>query len=281
MTQEDLRKAQRISHEMLDVVDNICKQHGIEYFLMFGTLLGSVRHKGSIPWDFDVDIIMTKEYWNRFADVAAKELEGTDYLVKVMGSGSTKYLNELKIGKKNTVFCMPGTEDLDVMNNVFLDVFCFNDARTFSHNSFRLFIYKIWTFLRLVKQKKDEKRLLSLCIDRSTHRNKWFYKSCLWGAHVLRMIFGEEFFEWMGYKMLVDDSGKSAWLWENANHILYKKEWFEHAVEGEYEGKKYPIPCGWHEVLTTRYGDYMQLPPENERYSKYFDEWVFKEKIDD
>ena len=61
--------------EALEEIKRICKKHNIRYFAEWGTLLGTVRHKGIIPWDDDIDIGMLRDDWNRFAQIAPKELD--------------------------------------------------------------------------------------------------------------------------------------------------------------------------------------------------------------
>ncbi len=72
------RETKRLWGVMLDMVvqiDRICNKHGITYFLCGGSLLGAIRHKGFIPWDDDFDVMMKRNDYNRFCEVAPKELD--------------------------------------------------------------------------------------------------------------------------------------------------------------------------------------------------------------
>lgn len=60
--------------EVLEVIREVCEKHNIQYFAAYGTLLGAVRHKGFIPWDDDVDIVMLRKEYDRFWEVASAEL---------------------------------------------------------------------------------------------------------------------------------------------------------------------------------------------------------------
>ena len=63
--------------ELLRIFDEICQKHNLTYWLMYGTLLGAVRHKGYIPWDYDADIGMLREDYNKLYEILEKELENT------------------------------------------------------------------------------------------------------------------------------------------------------------------------------------------------------------
>ena len=59
--------------EILKVVDKFCKEKGLRYSIAYGTLLGAVRHKGFIPWDDDIDILMPRPDFERFVSEFGKE----------------------------------------------------------------------------------------------------------------------------------------------------------------------------------------------------------------
>ena len=60
MQEISLEEIKKIELELLSYVDSVCKKENIRYFLCGGTLLGAVRHKGFIPWDDDIDIVMPR-----------------------------------------------------------------------------------------------------------------------------------------------------------------------------------------------------------------------------
>ncbi len=60
--------------QVLDVIETICRKHDITYFADWGTILGTVRHGGYVPWDDDMDICMKREDYTRFKEAAKIEL---------------------------------------------------------------------------------------------------------------------------------------------------------------------------------------------------------------
>ena len=66
MIQEELKKLQDTQLKMMDLIHDFCVKNDIKYYMIGGTLLGAVRHKGFIPWDLDIDIAMMREDYNKF-----------------------------------------------------------------------------------------------------------------------------------------------------------------------------------------------------------------------
>ena len=68
-----MKKAWAAEIEVLNEVDRICRQYDIQYFADWGTLLGTIRHKGFVPWDDDMDITMKREDYTRFCQIVQQE----------------------------------------------------------------------------------------------------------------------------------------------------------------------------------------------------------------
>lgn len=277
MTLDDLKRIQQIGTELLVEVDRICKKLDIEYYLMYGTLLGAVRHQGPIPWDDDVDIGMTRENYKRFLQLAPSELDPRFEIV-VMGSGSTEYLSEIKVGKKGTKYYLPGTADLKIMHEIQLDVFLIDAIKKESIGRPGLDAFK--RLIETCKLNWDEKVLIMRCIDKSEHSGKLLYKAGLYLLHVVRAIVGEKAIEKLIYHMYVDKKEQSGFygvlltapkvrVWGKTNGVSTLM----------YDGKEFPVPNNYDEVLRARYGDYMRLPPEDKRYKNHFEDWIFEESL--
>ena len=71
---DDLRRLQLCELEILKAVVEVCDRHNLKYWLVYGTLLGAVRHHGFIPWDDDMDLAMELKDLARFEKYARKEL---------------------------------------------------------------------------------------------------------------------------------------------------------------------------------------------------------------
>lgn len=275
MTLEDLKRVQEIDTEILFSVVDICEKYNIQYYLMYGTLLGAVRHKGPIPWDNDVDIAMKREDYNKFIRVAEKELDSR-FNLKIMGSGPDAAVSEIKIGRNGTVFCMPGAEDFNVMNQIQLDIFLLDYAKPIG--KFKKNIKKI---LKISSLNWDEKKLIIKVTKNKNGFKKYLLIPFVYILHLLRLLIGEKRIERIIYNMCVDKTQSSGYLSDvlsNEEKILYQKDIFEETVLLDYDERKLQAPAGYDTLLKYWYNNYLEFPPEDKRLIKGFDEWVFREE---
>ena len=89
--------------ELMDEVDRICREHDIPYFLDSGSALGAVRHGGFIPWDDDMDIGMLRSDYDRFLEIAGRELK-PEYALQTHETDPHVYKFYAKIRKNNTLY---------------------------------------------------------------------------------------------------------------------------------------------------------------------------------
>ena len=85
--------------ELVLEIDEICKKHNITYYLTGGSVLGAVRHKGFIPWDDDVDIMMTRDAFNQFCEVCKTEMRDDREIITMINTPchtkiTIKYMNK-------------------------------------------------------------------------------------------------------------------------------------------------------------------------------------------
>lgn len=120
-----IRRMQDIELELLHTVDNICNENNIKYFLIGGTLLGAVRHKGFIPWDDDIDIGMSRKDYDRFINICKNNMPDNTKLLTYDTVDNYPH-NFAKIIDTRTVLIEENLKHLNVKSGVFIDVFPFD-----------------------------------------------------------------------------------------------------------------------------------------------------------
>lgn len=99
-----LRDVQVLSVELLRFIDYVCNKYDLEYFLIYGSLLGAVRHKGFIPWDDDLDIMMMRNDYNKLIEVLPHEINKFDFLKKNCGLTKLKNFNDNLFENTNHIY---------------------------------------------------------------------------------------------------------------------------------------------------------------------------------
>lgn len=258
-----LDEIKSVELEILKYVVSICDKHKLKYFLAYGTLIGAIRHKGFIPWDDDVDIVMPREDYNRLLEIMRNEKGQYECLIplengyfyefaKVIDTNtSVQEISTIKArcGVWIDIFPMDGLNRNDKLS-YFLLILC-NRCRAaavnkcFPHRTSGIFIlaeYLFWKVCRLI----GFKPFLRLSLKLS---QKYKYDDC----------------DIVGYASSYP-----------AHNKYLKKDWFAESDFAVFENVKFRIPVGYHEYLTTQYGDYMQLPPENKRVSHHMEAYRIK-----
>lgn len=121
-----LQAMQKIELEGLAEIDRICRKYDIKYSLGGGTCLGQIRHGGIIPWDDDIDVDMTVDNYDRFVEVAPKELEGSHFFLRCRKTDPTHLRSACRLENTETRLSLPRWSSAHKEAGVFVDIFRWN-----------------------------------------------------------------------------------------------------------------------------------------------------------
>ena len=252
----ELRQLQRIELEMLIEMDRICKKYGIKYSLDGGTLLGAVRHKGFIPWDDDIDVIMLREEYVKFRKACVRNLDTTRFFFQDYRTDPEYRWGYAKFRRKGTKFVRLGQEHLKQNAGVFMDIFVVDNvpdgylSRRVHH--FACFLIRKILYSEVGKYNETNPILRFVYRELSKiPRDMVFHvRNCL-AAPLSRTR-----------TQLI-----SHYTLEYPKHCRYglPRECFDEMIELEFEGYKFPGFKKYDLYLSTYYGDYMTLPPKEKQ----------------
>lgn len=258
MDNKTLRKLQLTELDMLVMIDKICRDNNIEYFLIGGTLIGAVRHKGFIPWDDDIDIGMLRSDYEKFIDLCINEnVLGDDYFLDCNESDNNYFIPFIKIKKNNTTFAEKSIDGIDIHKGIFLDVFPYDNVP--KQDSFvqkiqaivvRNIQYAIYVKYHVYKLKDKRRKVFT-----------WFLT--LLPSKTLKKLnkyFSTIFEKKSNNKYIVSLAGSSPYYEET----LLKERLFP-LKKIKFEGYDFFAFKENDYYLSQLYGNYMQLPPIEER----------------
>lgn len=124
----DSKVLDRLHNEMLVIyeeISRICDKHNLTYFVVGGTLLGAVVHKGYIPWDDDLDIAMPRDDYDKFIEICQKELNDKFFIHHTV-TDENYWIPFAKLRMNNTVFLEEKRKNVNSHAGIYVDVFPFD-----------------------------------------------------------------------------------------------------------------------------------------------------------
>ncbi len=241
--------------EILDVIDKVCRGNDLHYSLYAGSLLGAVRHQGFIPWDDDLDICMSREDYERFLEIW-KDEDHPGYLLQNKRNTSSFTQSFSKIRKDHTAFVQYEWEKGRYHTGIFVDIFPIDrsPASSAEKKSFQWKCMKYQLYTREFvppKASAPVKVVSKLFLSVTSEKKRSEYRRSFEEDCINRSL---------------DKSLKTIAIETVSNaRKEYPADLLNEFTELSFEGKKYQCFAKWDEFLTLKYGDYMKLPPEEER----------------
>lgn len=255
-------ESKELQIELLKTIHEICEKYGLTYYMMFGSLIGAVRHHGFIPWDDDIDICMPRKDYAKFFELLNQEqahgmravcCENEDKYYLPFG----KVINTLTILKEN-VSC---SYELGIYVDVFpLDLLS-SDKKLNQRLKRRILVLR---------------RLLAIKLNPGSDKRKGLRKILHYVLnHTVTQINMNKIstrINTLSQMAEIDDATMCGILSNTDERGIqreYKCDWFSGKQLMEFEGLNIWVPSGYVEILRYIYGDYVILPPEETRRSAH------------
>lgn len=250
----DVKELRQLQIAILDNVVAFCNERGISYSLAGGTLIGALRHKGYIPWDDDIDLYMLRKDYEIFAKTYQ---DSTGRYVLMSPEKSKNYLYTFgKVVDKQTLMIEDEVKEYKLGVNV--DIFPIDFVP--EDMSCRIRLYKWKRLLHKIRRcKMSNKNYLSSALA------FYCYKWMPIPLSAINAIMNRYIFSRKPTSMVCD--------MHNAGlppRCAFSYSAMTETVDVEFEGKLYKAMSGYDEYLTNTFGNYMQLPPENQRVHHHF-----------
>lgn len=257
MKEINVEELKQIELNMLREIDYICREHDIKYYVIGGTLLGAVRHRGFIPWDDDIDIAMFENDYYRFKDAITTS---SKYLRFDCLENSSNYPYPYgKVCRKDTrikEMYLKGYE----CAGVFIDVFRIDgrgnneqaDLLYTKLNKFQECWLSTFSLSDEVSKNilKNTYRKIRRILRNRISTRKWAERIDSTSKYIKFDLKENEYCSWIHEKPFPSD------IFQNVTYL-------------EFEDVLVPCPGDYDKFLKIKYGDYMTLPPINERVSNH------------
>lgn len=259
-TEEQIRKIQELELRNLKVLCRVCKELDIQFFLYGGSLIGAVRHKGFVPWDDDLDIAMMRDDYMKFVQEAPALLPDEYYLQTPYNDKNTPYLY--------TKLRLKGTRCIDYIHHrlkmeqgIYVDIYPIDNIPDSDEEFLKCYyayqaIVRKYVFRQSPYPAVEGKSLVRKMKNLARFVLSSYYK-----------LYPQGYFVQRADKLMtkfnhVQTVRKGNFSFPDPKNLFYDMLPLE---DGIFEGIPVKLPKNWDLHLQSRYGDYMQLPPEEEQ----------------
>ena len=256
-----LEEVKKIEFNILSEFASFCDTNNLKYYLGYGTLLGAVRHKGFIPWDDDIDVLMPRPDYDNFIKLTGYNPIKPNLETRLYRDCSHPNIYPFaKVVDTSTIVYEKGKAKKNI-SGLWIDILPLD-----GYPEDREAAKKLFNKYKTLRDFQD------LATTNPFYVNQNLLKK------IIKTFFIAPFVKLYGIKKLCkkidllaqtysfEECQKAAdFTWgDNIDSYLLKSE-LEPAAQVEFEGKTFKAPAGWQAYLERLYGDWTQLPPENQR----------------
>ncbi len=250
-----MKEAWAVQLDILNQIDEICAKHNITYFADSGTLLGAVRHKGYIPWDDDIDLMMDRKNFDLFSKYAKKELKVPYFFQDEFSEpGSLRFMGKVFNSNTTAILKIEQKREFHFNQGIFVDIFCYDNVpddiderKKFFDELDRLrdksrklntLTYRYNPKLDPSSLKKVIKVLFSF-VYKSLHLPNFYFRKLNKLAQRYNGTTCKEF---------------GSLLFKDIHEPIQLREDYENCIDQEFEMRKIRIPGNYERVLVKFYG---------------------------
>ncbi|MDY5741635.1 MAG: LicD family protein [Lachnospiraceae bacterium] len=262
MNNQTIKEIQNKELEILLYFQKFCEEHHLMFYLCGGSLIGAVRHKGFIPWDDDVDVFMPRhdyerlpKLWKKFADTKryAYCRTGREHMYHDAGASirdiHTTYINRHSVKE-------------DICHGLALEIMpidgCPSGRLARGFQLLHAMTFALFNAQRLPVNKGRAYRLVAWMVYKVIRSPKLRYR--IWKRAERKM----SKYSWDSCDEVTELVGSIKGM-----KLRHKKSDFDRVEYLEFEGHKVPVMKGYERYLTAIWGNYMQLPPPEQRVAKH------------
>lgn len=257
-----LKEIHAATLEILSFIDETCKKLNLQYYALYGTALGAVRHHGFIPWDDDLDIGMQRDDYNLFCEYINEHNTGSFYIDNYYTNHDYPYYIMRLCDRRYSLLF----DGYKYKSGLFIDIYPLDGMGKENDSSY-------WA------KRKSYLTLVQTCYLLASNESVFVGSSTI--KRILRMplciiskILGKKVF----FKLL--DRYANVYSYQESDFIgvpcwsmrltRYKKDIFNSTIRVPFENISITLPAGYDEMLKSDYGDYMTLPPPDKRKATHY-----------
>ena len=247
---------------LLKKLDRVCRENGLQYMAIHGTLLGAVRHHGFIPWDADIDIAMPRTDYDRLLEMGRDAFPHPFFLQTALNNYGCYYGGYSKLRYDGTAALEPQNEGAKCHQGIWIDIFPIDCCPAPGGKRERLF--RTLRFLQRIIFTKAYglNPLVIKDVSPGWRCIFWLLSKCTRRQDLVRL------FDHLcrGAEKSGEKTLLSCYYGNRPNRNIWLAETTEKTVMAPFEDMQLPIPAAWEEILGSRYGrDFMVLPTEDRR----------------